>query len=122
MAAIQRATSLLEKNALKRTYFFFLFSWKDTIVGHNRWMEDYFIIIGGKRLNTNCRDSNFVLSLSRKKGFLLPFLIVFYFIFLLFDFIAMLLPIHHCPIYCLMMTTCDMKHKCGHYCIQFFFL
>ena len=49
------------------------------------------------------------------------FLIVFYFIFLLFDFIAMLLPIHHCPIYCLMMTTCDMMHRCGHNCIQVFF-
>ena len=77
---------------------------------------------GGKILNTNCRYSDFVVSLSRKKGFLMLFLIVFYFIFLLFDFIAMLLPIHHCLIYCLMMTTCGMKHKCGHYCIQMFFL
>ena len=44
------------------------------------------------------------------KGFLLLF-----FHWFLFYFIAMLLPIHHCHIYCLMMTTCDMMHIGSHY-------
>ena len=37
-------------------------------------------------------------------------------LFLLFYFIALLLPIHRCHIYCLMITTCDMMHICSHYC------
>ena len=41
---------------------------------------------------------------------------VFFWFFLLFDFIAMLLPIYHCPIYCLTMTRYDMMHICSHYC------
>ena len=68
---------------------------------------------GEKRLNTNCGDSDFVVSREKKKGFSFAF---FYWIFLLFDFIAMLLPIYHCPIYCLTMTTYDMMHICSHYC------
>ena len=75
---------------------------------------------GGKRLNTNCGDSDFVISLEKKR-FSSSFSHCFFLFFLLFDFTAMLLPIHHCPIYCLMMTTCDMMHICCHYCIQFFF-
>ena len=47
-----------------------------------------------KRLNTNFGYSYFVVS-RKKKGFLLLFFIDF---FLLFDFIVMLQPIHHCPI------------------------
>ena len=48
-----------------------------------------------KRLNTNCGYSDFVVS-RKKKGFLLLFFIGYF--FLLFDFIALLQPIHHCPI------------------------
>ena len=28
-----------------KEHFFFLFSWKNAIVGHNRWMEDFFFFI-----------------------------------------------------------------------------
>ena len=72
---------------------------------------------GEKRLTTNRGDLDFVVW-RKKKGFLLLFFIG---VFLLFDFIALLLPIHHCLIYCLMMTTCDMMLRCNHYCIQMFF-
>ena len=66
---------------------------------------------GDKRLNINYGDSDFVVS--RKKWFSFAF---FHWFFLLFDFIALLLLIHHCPIYCLMMTICDMMRICSHYC------
>ena len=66
---------------------------------------------GEKRLNTNCGDSDFVVS--RKKRFTFAF---YHWFFLLFDFIVMLLLIHHCPIYCLMMTICNMMRICNHYC------
>ena len=67
---------------------------------------------GEKRLNTNCGDSDFVV-LRKKKVYFCFFSLVF---FLLFDFIVMLLLIHRCPIYCLMMTICDMMRICSHYC------
>ena len=73
---------------------------------------------GEKRLTTNCGDLDFVVWRKKKEGFFLLFFIGF---FLLFDFIALLLPIHHCLIYCLMMTTCDMMLRCSHYCIRMFF-
>ena len=100
-------------------FLLLFFSWENEIVGTKvGWKVFFFIIIiflfigrtntkksgaskiwgkmrdgpegeGGKRLNTNCGDSDFVVSLE-KKGFLLLFLIVFFvFVFLLFDFIAM---------------------------------
>ena len=42
------------------------------------------------------------------------FSLVFFYYFILL--LCYVLPIHHCHIYCLMMTTCDMMHICSHYC------